>query len=189
MLTWTSQHVEFGTVAVLLHTSTKTSFLIQPSDTLTVTWRSHHLTVPKCPLCIRYQATLRVLLSRQKNTVWAVRTDPSSRMNDRWRTTPELKEKVSRLRQLKKLVCVKLQRAEAQLHQLIHTEGVQVRTSILFYGAGTIIVYFVLACRWMTAWPAIFFKLWKIMHRLFPRNIPKTVFHGCFGTSNCKQLG
>ena len=144
--------------------------------------------VPKCPPCIRYQATLRVLLSREKETVLAVRTDPSSKMNDRWRTTPELKEKMSRLRQLKKVSCERLRRTEAKLSEVIQSEGVQVITCYSVMALKQYVLFFIMVCRWMTAQTTTCFILWKRMLLLFLRSIRKAAFPGFFGSSSCKLL-
>ena len=80
----------------------------------------------KCPICIAYDASLRKILSRQISADVSVRANPKSRMNDRWRTPTEMKTKMTRLRNDKRLVKERLKRLEAVTTEMIQKDGITV---------------------------------------------------------------
>ena len=89
-----------------------------------------HAVIPvqhtRCPACSNYRTTLRVKLSRCQDVD---RSDPSSRMNDRWRSAADLIGKMSRLRTMNRITNEKLQRAESKLSKMIESKGLEVRIS------------------------------------------------------------
>lgn len=88
---------------------------------------------PKCPICISYNSTLRKLLSRQNNSNAIARTDPNSKMNDRWRTTSELKDKMTKLKIQKRAATERMQRLEMKLSEMIKRDGMEVSHRIALF--------------------------------------------------------
>lgn len=55
------------------------------------------------------------------------RCDPSSKMNDRWRSESDILGKMCNLRTLSRAVTEKLQRTERKLSEMIESKGIEVR--------------------------------------------------------------
>ena len=79
----------------------------------------------RCHVCSQYSSSLDVIYRRQMEKS-RERTDPTSKMNDRWRTTDELMEKMSRLKSTTKATTQQLKRTIERLENLISRDGVQV---------------------------------------------------------------
>lgn len=78
------------------------------------------------------------MLSRHNNASLEVRIDPSSKMNDRWRSADELAEKMTKLKAQKRAAKEKLKRMECKIKELIDRDSIEVNILadiIIMYGA------------------------------------------------------
>lgn len=85
----------------------------------------------RCPSCSSYRPTLRSLVSHQKSNV-ALRTNLSSKVNDRWLTKEEMKCKMDKMRGLNKATVEKLRRREQKLIETLEKEGLEVKLYLIF---------------------------------------------------------
>lgn len=88
----------------------------------------------RCQACSQYRSTLNVFYSRERSSSHDIaRNDPSSKMNDRWRSHSELKEKISKMRKKNKSTLEQLKHARTTIKESIENVGIEVYTLMLLY--------------------------------------------------------
>ena len=128
----------------------------------------------RCVPCMNYRPTLRSSHLRQTD-----KTAHSSKTNERWMTSQELKGKIQSLKKDNKATVAKLKRTEAKLARLIEEESIEV-AMVKFKEVLSIIH----TCRLIATSVMIWQPSWRIIPQTFRRGTQKELLVSCFGSSN-----